>query len=299
MDWKYIRASRAGRLLSIHCEVEWIPFDKPSSQESAHRAMGRAHVLLTKRAFEEAAYGVLLTPDFMLADGSMEFVEKKRQEGYKVVLTCALRSEEESLFSAMESKGINPAFGISRRDLAYCAVNGNHTETKQFEWLTGYLTKSPSALWWRMDKDQMLIYTLSWNPIFIDYSVLTSHDDSVMKEWTIDGDYIYKNFGDAKKYIYVCQDSDEIIQVSWSPAADRARNMSKSSYWKLGTQEGYEAYERDKARWVSTFFWSDSFEPLKRRIFFQPVRWHFEDLNEDWDRAESHCTKYLHEILDR
>lgn len=299
IDWNYINQSRYGRLLSIHCDVEWIPFNRPAGNESAHRAMGRAHVLLTQRAYEDKAYGVLLTPDFMLADGSMKFVEEKRQEGYKVVLTCALRSEEESLFSAMQERGVNLEHGISRRDLAYCAVNGNHSETKQYEWLTGYFTPNPSAVWWRMDKDQMLIYTLSWNPIMVDYSALRSHDDEVMKKWTIDGDYIYKNFGDAQKYIYVCQDSDEIIQVSWSPKADRARNMSKSSNWKLGTHEGYEGCEKEKARWLNTFFWGPSFEPLKRRIFFIPAKWHFEDLTEDWDRVEKQCTKYLHEILDR
>lgn len=299
VDWDYLCASRSYRLLSVYCDVEWIKIERPTDPRDTHKAMGRAHVLLTQRAFEDRACGVLVTPDFMLADGSLEFIEKKRQEGFKVVMTCALRSEEESLFRAMSESGVDLSRGISKREMAYCAVNGHHSETQQYEWLTGYFSKKPSAVWWRVDEHQMLIYPLSWSPILIDYSALVSHDDSVMREWTIDGDYIYKNFGDAQKYIYVCQDSDEVIQVSWAPKDDRPKNMSKSSAWKLNTQEGYESWEADKARWLKAFFWGDYFEPLKRRIFFLPVKWHFKDLTEDWERLEKQCTKYLHEILDR
>lgn len=297
IDWKYISESRSAMRLQLYADLEWIPFDVTPGG-NAHRMMGEAHLLLTRRAFDDMAYGVLLTPDFILADGSMEFVDGKRKEGYRVVLTCALRSEEEALFQAMVDRGVNIAHGISRRDLAWCAVRANHSETQCYEWLTGYFAKSPSAVWWRMPEDQMLIYSLSWNPIFFDYSALQSHDDSVMREWTIDGDYVYKNFGDDPRLIYVCRDSDEVLEVSWSPKADRPRTMSKNSHWKSYTPEGYEEFEKVKARWLTTFYYSDSFEPLKRRIFFGPVRWHFEDCGEEWDRVEDQCTKYLHEILD-
>lgn len=295
-DFRYLMESENWARLEAVCDVEWIPFDKPAPELSACREMGKAHLMLTERAFKDKAFGVVITPDFMLADGSMKFIEQKRQEGYKVVLTCALRSEEEALFQAMKDRGVDLNNGISRRDMAWCAVRSLHSRDKRYEWLSGYFCKTPSAIIWKL-ADEMLIYTLSWNVIFIDYGSLQKHDDSVMRDWTIDGDYIHKNFGLDEK-IYVCQDSDEVIQVSWSPKADREVGLGKSNSWKENTQEGFQRDEVTKGGWFKTYFHSKSFDPLKKKIFYSPVKWHYEDLNEDWVSLESQCTKYMHEILD-
>lgn len=294
-DFLYIKDSRPGKRLGLYCDIEWLPFERPESIKiNVHRHMGKAHLGLTKRAFDDMAFGVLLTPDMMLADGSLAFCDQKRKEGYKVVLTLALRSEEEALFQKMDEFRVDVDRGFSKRQMAWCATRSLHSQSMQYEWQAGYFSPTPSAIWWRMPEEQMLIYGLSWNPIFVDYSHLNKHDDNVMREWTIDGDYIYKNFGDDERLIYVCQDSDEVIQVSWSPKLDRPASYGKHSTYKAGD---YEEFEEKKRHWLHNWFYSKSFEPLKRRIFFQPVRWHSEDLTEDWTYMESVCTKYLKDAL--
>ena len=41
-------------------------------------------------------------------------------------------------------------------------------------------------------------------------------------------------------------------------------------------------------------FYSGFFDPLKRKLFFKPVRWHARPLNDEWSAAEQHA---MHEIL--
>ena len=57
--------------------------------------------------------------------------------------------------------------------------------------------------------------------MLLDYGAVGEHDTSTLEQWTIDGDYLFKNLGRSKK-VYVVQDSDEMFLASWTPMAESA-----------------------------------------------------------------------------
>jgi hypothetical protein len=110
----------------------------------------------------------------------------------------------------------------------------------------------------------------------IDYAAVEKHDTSTMDNWTIDGDYVYKNFGDSKK-VYISQDSDECMLISWAPLDDK----------RISTEPRKILLNKFLSTWfkkITLFdtFHSNVFDPLKRRLFFIPVRWHVNDLDKKW-----------------
>jgi hypothetical protein len=118
--------------------------------------------------------------------------------------------------------------------------------------------------------------------MLIDYNAVAHHDSTVMDNWTIDGDYIHRNFGSSDK-VYVVQDSDEIMQISWAPLSDKEQSLEPTSPRYLNWFYG---------DWIKrTVFYgalsNPIFDPLKRKIFPLPVFWHARDINtKKWRRVE-------------
>src|SRR5208282_3263734 len=82
------------------------------------------------------------------------------------------------------------------RQLVSAGIRSFHSQTLCYEWESPYLADFPVALWWRVpEEDGVIVHSLSWAPLLIDYDAVDHHDSSVMDNWTIDGDYIYHNFG--------------------------------------------------------------------------------------------------------
>jgi hypothetical protein len=72
-----------------------------------------------------------------------------------------------------------------------------------------------------------MIESLSWGPLLTDYGALARHDTTCLENWTMDGDYLYGNFGARLDDIHVVTDSNEVMQVSWGPLAERAEHLSR------------------------------------------------------------------------
>ncbi len=78
--------------------------------------------------------------------------------------------------------------------MVYAAVNGFHSETLAYEWdAPGLMAISPAA-WWRVPgEDGIVLHSLSWAPLLLDYGAIGDHDTSTFDQWTLDGDYLYNN----------------------------------------------------------------------------------------------------------
>jgi len=128
----------------------------------------------------------------------------------------------------------------------------------------------------------ILLHSLSWAPVLIDYGAIERHDSSTLNQWTLDGDYLYNNLEQIDR-IHVVQDSDEMFLASWGPLADRP--ISKHRIPFVGKLAA-------KVQFGSSFR-SAFFDPFKRRIFFLPVRWHAQPLNTHWQQIEDHAMREL------
>ncbi len=301
-DWAAMEQASIFALLKTYVEPVLLEIPLPPPGRSGCQHMGIGHKLATDMMYSDRAYGVMMTPDFMLSDGSLSAIQRHAVEGKQVVLTAALRFGEEPLFENLAKMGIaeqDSRFGeqgrplpITGRQLVAAGIRSFHSESLRYEWEAPYFTDFPVACWWRVpEEDGIVLHCLSWAALLFDYAALECHDTSTLDHWTIDGDYVWRNVHHSDR-IHVCQDSDEIMIVSWAPLSDRALSLTpdrKKSWPVIG--------EWVKGAILRDAFLSPVYDPLKRSIFRLPVRWHARDLNEAWATTERRALRAIRRHL--
>ena len=300
-DWEAMVNTRIFSTLRQYIEpylVE-IPPAPPGKHGCEH--MGIGHKLAAQMAHRDGAYGVFLTPDLMVSDGTVAALRRHALVGVRVVLVAALRFGEEPLFQHLTAMGIlkkgerpseraerGTPLAITGRQMAAACLHSFHSETQCYEWDAPYFTNFPSACWWPVDKeDGIVLHSLSWMPFLCDYTAIKRHDTTTLDTWTLDGDYIYRNFGDDPD-IYVVTDSDEMMLLSWAPLADRPQSLRPNPI-KMLPGIG----QLLKGGILRASLLSGIFDPLKQRIFFRPVRWHARALTPAWGETEARTARVL------
>jgi hypothetical protein len=290
-DWAAMRYTPMFRLLERYVEPVYIEIPPCPVGHSGYQHMSAGHRIACEMAYREKAYAVILTPDCMLSEGSIARLQVLAAGGTQLVLTAALRFGEEPFLAHLRDLGVLPGesrgkdgtpVAITGRQMVYAAVNGFHSETLAYEWDTpGIMAISPAA-WWRVPgEDGIVLHSLSWAPLLLDYGAVGDHDTSTFDQWTLDGDYLFNNTQSIKQ-IHVVQDSDELFLASWGPLAERG--ISKTRF----------PFDRFLAgHFFKQSFYSGFFDPLKRKLFFLPVRWHSKPLNEKWTVAEQAAMREL------
>lgn len=291
-DRKRIEACPIYSVLKQYVEPVFLRIPLPSDPAAFHLHMGIGHKLVTQMAFENGAYAVLLTPDLILSDGTIALVQDRALEGAQLVFSAALRFGEEPLFEHLGELGIasrssrlgdeGRALVATGRQLVHAGIRSFHSETLTYEWDAPYFSTLPQACWWRVPgEDGVIVHSLSWAPILVDYGAVSEHDTSVMDRWTIDGDYIHRNLGLGAR-MHVVQDSDEAFLVSWAPLQDRAVSLARNSrFTGLFTGQLLKGLSLHEALGHPTF------DPLKRRLFAKPVYWHADEIRgERWSAIE-------------
>jgi len=290
-DWAAMAETKIFQELKRYVEPVFIEIPPCPPDRSGCQHMGVGHSAACEIAHRDKAYAAVVTPDCMLSDGSVARLQELARNGTELVLTAALRFGEEPFLAHLRGQNLLPdedraqtgtPLVIPGRQMVYAAVNGFHSETLAYEWdAPGVLVISPAA-WWRVPgEDGVVLHSLSWAPLLLDYASVGDHDVSTFDQWTLDGDYLFNNAGAMKK-IHVVQDSDEVFLASWAPLADRPVSRNRVPFEKLVA-----------GNFFRRSFYSNFFDPLKRKLFFQPVRWHSKPLNEKWDIVESRAARAL------
>jgi hypothetical protein len=288
-DWAVLRSSPVVAAASRYVDFEPIDLPPCPPQVSACDHMSQGHREACDVAFAHKAYVTVLTPDCMLSDGSIARLQELARSGCQLVVAAAMRFSEEKFLGDLRAKGLLPASGsdapvvINGRQMAHAAVNGLHSQTLAFAWnAPGFLLVVPAA-WWRVPgEDGILLHSLSFAPLLLDYAAIPQHDTSTLDQWTLDGDYLYNNT-QLMDRIHVVQDSDEMFIASWAPEQDRP---VEKRYFPLFGE--LAAKLQFSACYKSTYF-----DPLKRHMFFLPVRWHGAPLNAKWQELEARAQAEL------
>jgi hypothetical protein len=290
-DWAAMRGSKMFQSLERYVEPIYIEIPPCPADRSGYQHMSIGHRIACEMAHRDRAYAVVLTPDCMLSEGSVARLQDLARVGTQLVLTAALRFGEEPFLAHLHDLGVltgqnrgedGAPLVITGRQMVHAAVNGFHSETLAYEWdAPGIMAISPAA-WWRVPgEDGIVLHSLSWAPLLLDYGAIGDHDTSTFDQWTLDGDYVFNNTK-ALKQIHVVQDSDELFLASWGPLAERAVTKTR--------------FPSDKflaGHFFKQSFYSGFFDPLKRRLFFLPVRWHSKPLSDKWDGVEQHAMREL------
>lgn len=268
-EWAYLCKHPTVKYAQQWLAIDRVPFERPAQGENACVAMRTGHKEAALRAFRDEAIGVHITPDLLISDGLILTAEQHLKNGAKVVLTLALRFWEEKFFHGLKRIGHQRCerkqIALEPRKLVHIAMNSMHPETRSYEWGKEIFAKFPSSVWTPISSG-MACCGLSWLPIMFDYGALRKLDTKTLDDWTMDGDYVYRNFGDGRLVKHI-SDSDDGVLISWTSCPDREISEAPWS----------NAIERE--RMFSKAFNHASFDPLKRKLFWQPVMWHAEDLN--------------------
>jgi len=295
-NWDYLCNSDSFKLLKEYLTPELMPIPEPPAGISGCEHMGIGHKMACNKCFVDKAYAIVLTPDLMMSDGTIELAFKQAKAGKNLVLTAALRFATEPLFALLEQKlnfnpkvDFRPALTISGRQLVDIALDSMHSQTRCYQFDSKNYIGGAPASFWRMPNDAgIILHSMSWLTLLIDYSVLDNHDTSCLEDWTIDGDYIYKNFGtDTNTYLSV--DSDETLVVSWASLNDRPLPLAdpdnKSKF-------GYIRKIKNSLLLNSTLC-DPIYDKLKLEQFKTPVFWHRFDLDEKWHLKEMEIEKII------
>jgi hypothetical protein len=294
-DWAAMRAAPTFQLLERYVDPVYleIPPCPPGTLACLH--MGIGHRRACELAYRAKAYAFVLTPDVMFSDGTVERLQELARQGVELALAPALRFAEERLFAQLQqsisscgARSRGEPMSIGNRELVRAALASMHTETKTYEWDAPCFNHAPSAVWWRVPgEDGIVLHSLSWAPLLLDFAAVAGHDISTFDDWTLDGDYVFKNLGQSE-HIHLISDSDEIFMASWAPASDRPRDLRPQWLLRNPLLGGLMRKQRFNAA-----FYSGSHDPLKQEIFFKAVRWHVHPLNSAWGATERHALETL------
>lgn len=290
-DWDALQAHPLFQRLASFVEPIWFEMPVPGQEEPKMLVMSRAHRQMTAKAFQDRAYGVFLSPDLMLSNGSIRSMERLVANGKKVVLAVAIRFRHETMLAELEQLGyFRPgcALAVGSRNLMRVALRHLHSETLRYEFDAPWFAEYPiSVYWWVRRGEGMIIHSFSWAPLVVDYAAVVHHDTRTFEKWTVDGDYLNRNFPDPGN-IYVVTDSDEISVVSLTKESDF--HFELEPYLQNRSRATVTWYKRQLIR---TLFESDVMDPLKRHIFPTPVYLHAARISPTWRIAQMHASRII------
>jgi hypothetical protein len=204
----------------------------------------------------------------VFADGVVAEAQSLAETGKKVVLANCPRFANEGFLAALAAKGIQRTgqpIVLKADELISLAMPHMHSETRRYEWDAPYFySRSPVAIWWKVPGGGLLMHSTCWAPILVDYSALATHDTSTLRDWTIDGDYIHRNFPDRRDV----HASSTMTLISFTPES----RLSYLPLTRLRTD-----YVPAVSRWfkemnLRSFVFSRAMDPLKRELFAMPLR---------------------------
>jgi hypothetical protein len=293
-DWDAIQAHPTFRHMKKYIEPLFLKLERPGPDDSKMLAMSKGHKLASTRAFDDKAMGVYLTPDLVLTDGSVAALDLLSRDGAKVVMCAAVRFAWETCIPEMRRRfdmKAGKALTLPPRELCEVALNSLHSETMRYNWEKSYFVNMPIVCYWDVPKGEgVVVHSFSWAPLLVNYAALESHDTKTFDEWTLDGDYIYRNFPN-KDDVYVVTDSDEIMLVSFTRESELhfklKRSLLKIGPWAKGI----------KQLLLRRLFFSHIMDPLKRDLFPTKVRWHWGDIGPQWAPVENRAKLLIEEAV--
>jgi hypothetical protein len=101
----------------------------------------------------------------------------------------------------------------------------------------------------------------------VDYAAVRHHDTGTLDHWTIDADYIHKNFSNPDD-VHAVTESDSMTLMSFTP---------ESSLTYLPLKSGNLTSLPVIGRWyrrfcLRAFLFSSAIDPLKRRLFVSTIK---------------------------
>ena len=220
-EWEMLQARPLFKQAAALIEPLWLELSDGTADEHKMTRMSRGHRLISERAFSDKVAAVYLTPDLMLSNGSVKSLERHARRGKAVVLCIAVRFAEEGCLRDFERFGLlkdGEPLEVHARTLSEVAVRNLHSETLGWDFEGPRFSKQPICPYWQVPGEVgVVMFGYSWAPLLVDYRALADHDTSTFDNWTLDGDYVDRNFRDlSDNRLHVVKDSDDVMLASFT-----------------------------------------------------------------------------------
>jgi hypothetical protein len=266
-DVLHFRASPRFQAVEDLLAVKFLFFEPSRAQDSKMASMSLGHRRLLSDILPRRSVVLFLTADMIFAERSLHRCGQWLDRGIELVLIPALRFNEAKVLAGIRRDGI--AISVGQRALARLAIHGPHSETLTYDWRSAAFAHNPTALVARSaDRGLMVMHSLSWAPILMDYAAIRRHDGRTLKHWTMDGDYVSRNFGGVSEAArVVVDDSDTFLMVSLTSEEELSLPQGRQSVFRLFPRLASAIRRRRVRRFVA----SPAIDALKRALFARGV----------------------------
>jgi hypothetical protein len=221
----------------------------------------------------------------VLSDGAVAELDRLARRGSKVVLAAACRFAQEQCLAAFRSRGLlepGKPLCLPPRLLVEIAFAHLHPETAGFEFdAPAFCTTATSALWRVPGDAGALLHSFFWAPLLVSYGdVRTHHTDCFDHGGTTDGKYIAMHF-DPDRDLTPIVDSDTLMMASFTRSDEYYYPVTRGLLKRLpvlGT--AYKTYLLRK------MLYGPMGDPVKRRLYAVPVRFHSRSVSPSWEPVE-------------
>jgi hypothetical protein len=266
-DWAAMQGHHAFTILSSYIKPVHLDLSAEQPNVSKMARMSQGHLELSSALYERRTYGMFVYPDTIFSSNVISHALKIMEGGKSVVLAYCPRFANNNILSLLDQKKTSKKPGVidvTASELYGMSITHSHSEHLVTEWIKPYFDQnSPGEIFWTVERgDEQLVHSLQWAPLMLDYASLKRHEVTTLVEWTIDGDYIYRNFGGGHE-IYAEYDGSQIALVSFTPESEVTR---------LPFVKHPDSRLLTKFWDVNKWLYSPSIDELKRELFKKPVR---------------------------
>ena len=298
-EWEAMQGDPIFEKLASFILPEWVEMEAPAPDASKMAVMSSGHKLLTSRVFEARAYGAYISPDCIFSDGYCLELQRHARAGKRLVLQGMVRFEKEGVENELKELGLlkkDQPTTVPPRQLIGIGLRNLHSYTKTTNWDAPCFSDYPVYCYWDVPgEDGIVLYTHAWIPVLMDYGRMDNHDMSTFDDWTIDGDYLHKNFDalDMDIDLHIIVDSDElaILGLTEKDEGQMVLNENWLKSWR-GTATLI------KGCLIGNVYFSPVIDPFKREIFNNPIRLHSADFSDEWELVESKSLTILNQNIE-
>ncbi|MBM3777960.1 MAG: hypothetical protein FJW23_06920, partial [Acidimicrobiia bacterium] len=242
--------------------------DDWSAPENRPIAMWVCHNVAFRTAARENAAVVLLAPDTIWTDGTLEAVGRAAMSGKRAVMQAGIRVREETALPVI-LEAFQPAadgsITIPPRALVRIALDHMHPYYRAWYWDAPEFSNAPANVYFRVDDSGLVARCFHLHPLL----VFPHEDFKGFHSANTDDDMPMVAIPSADEF-HIGQDSDEVFHIDL-----------------VGDDWGSVVHTlRDRPRPAYLAEWAISFANLYHRHFLNhPIRFHAGDVDDRWQAA--------------
>lgn len=209
--------------------VDIVPIERSHKRFAApgsYELMNACQRQALRDAFEAGVAILFLPAHFVFSEGAISAVVGRHREGYRAVVSTALRLNRESFLQRLSDPGVR-LNALSSRELVAMALPHLHVDTRTMFADARPFSAFPLAVYWRAGDEGVVARALDLHPLMVD----PVHP--LLPGGTVDGRYL-RDTVRVHSLVHVVTDSDE-LQMFELIEADRKAPSARgtgASIWR-------------------------------------------------------------------